>query len=193
MKPVTLSRKTNETDISLELNIYGSGKSDISSGNGFFDHMLTLFSAHGRFDLTLKCVGDTHVDFHHSAEDIGIALGAAFKEAYGDKRGINRYGFFILPMDEALLLCAVDASGRAHLSYDVTVPCEMIGDFPSELAEEFWLAFCRSGGFTIHIRELAGKNSHHIIEGMFKCAGRALAASASPSGHDDIPSTKGTL
>ncbi|MBR5382024.1 MAG: imidazoleglycerol-phosphate dehydratase HisB [Oscillospiraceae bacterium] len=193
MKQVRVDRKTNETDISLCLDVYGSGKAEISSGNGFFDHMLTLFAAHGRFDLTLACKGDLEVDFHHSAEDIGIALGQAFKEALGDKRGISRYGFFILPMDEALVLCAVDASGRPYLGWDVTIPYEMIGAFPSELAEEFWLAFCRTGGFTIHVRELAGKNSHHIVEAVFKCMGRALAASAAPSGHDDVPSTKGTL
>ncbi len=193
MKNVSITRKTKETDIVLSLNVYGSGKSDISSGNGFFDHMLTLFAAHGRFDITLKCAGDTFVDFHHSAEDIGIVLGQAFKEAYGDKKGINRYGFFILPMDETLMLCAVDASGRAHLSYTADIPYEMIGDFPTELAEEFWLAFARASCFTIHIKELDGKNSHHIIEAMFKCMGRALAASAAPSGFEDVPSTKGAL
>jgi len=193
MKEVSLDRKTNETDISLRLNVYGSGKAEIRSGNGFFDHMLTLFAAHGRFDLTLRCKGDVEVDFHHSAEDIGIALGQAFKEAFGDKAGINRYGFFILPMDEALVLCAVDASGRAYLGFDADIPCELIGSFPTELVEEFWLAFCRAGGFTAHIRQLAGKNSHHIVEAVFKGMGRALKAAAAPSGYGDIPSTKGVL
>ncbi len=195
MKEVAASRKTNETDISLRLNVLGLGKSEIGTGCGFLDHMLTLFASHGRFDLFLTCTGDITVDYHHTAEDIGIALGEAFKEALGEKRGITRYGFFLLPMDEALVMCAVDVSGRPCLCYDADIKTNKIGDFDVELIEEFWTGFCRAAGFTIHIRQITGKNAHHIAEAMFKGMARAIAqaVSMSPGFEDEIPSTKGTL
>ena len=195
MREATITRKTAETDIRLTLNLDGSGISDVQSGLGFLDHMLTLFAKHGRFDLTLRCAGDTQVDGHHSAEDIGICLGQAFREALGDKKGINRYGDVILPMDEALILAAVDISGRAHLSCDLQIPARKVGTFDTELTEEFWAAFVRSAAVTLHIRQLAGRNSHHIIEGVFKAAARTLrkAVDVDPALEGALPSTKGLL
>ena len=193
MRTSKISRKTNETEITVKLNLDGSGKSDINSGSGFFDHMLTLFSAHGGFDLEVKCNGDLEVDYHHSVEDIGIALGTAFSEALADKRGITRYGSFILPMDEALILCAVDLSGRAHLNYDLKVPAESLGDFDTEVAREFMYGFVRNAECALHIKQLDGIDSHHILEGTFKALGRALKIAVSLNGTDEIPSTKGVL
>lgn len=195
MRSYELQRKTAETDISLALNLDGSGNADIDSGCGFLDHMLTLFARHGRFDLTVKCVGDTQVDDHHTVEDIGICLGEAFAKAIGDKRGICRYGSMILPMDEALILSAVDLSGRGLLAYDMDIPTEKVGTFDTQLNEEFWLAFTRCAACTLHIRQLAGKNSHHIIEGTFKSAARSLrqAVSVDAACPNEIPSTKGVL
>lgn len=195
MRTAEIMRKTAETDISLVLNIDGTGKSEIDSGCGFLDHMLTLFARHGRFDLKLSCKGDTYVDDHHTVEDIGIALGKAFKEALGDKKGICRYASQILPMDEALILTAVDVSGRAYLACELDIPAQKVGSFDTELVEEFWLGFIRNAEWTLHIKQLAGKNSHHIIEGVFKAAARcfrqALAIDADFA--DEIPSTKGVL
>ena len=195
MRKAGIDRKTAETDISLTLDLDGSGLSDIQSGLGFLDHMLTLFAKHGRFDLTLKCAGDTRVDGHHSAEDIGICLGRAFREALGDKKGIVRYGDTTLPMDEALILTAADISGRAYLACDLSIPAQKVGDFDTELVAEFWAAFVRSAAITLHIRQLAGMNSHHIIEGVFKSAARTLrkACAVDPALGDEVPSTKGTL
>ena len=195
MRQATIARKTAETDISLTLVIDGVGKSEIATGCGFLDHMLTLFAKHGRFDLTLTCKGDTEVDYHHTVEDIGIALGTAFAEALGEKRGIVRYGDTTLPMDEALILTAVDLSGRDYLGYDLAIPTEKVGDFDTELVKEFWLGFVRKAACSLHIRSLAGENSHHIIEGAFKSAARTLAKAAAidPSFADEIPSTKGVL
>jgi imidazoleglycerol-phosphate dehydratase len=195
MREATITRKTAETDIRLALRLDGSGKSEISSGLGFLDHMLTLFARHGRFDLTLTCDGDVRVDGHHSAEDIGICLGQAFREALGDKKGIVRYGDTTLPMDEALILTAVDISGRAYLACDLNIPAQKVGDFDTELVTEFWAAFVRSAALTLHIRQLAGMNSHHIIEGVFKSAARTLrkACALDPALGDEVPSTKGTL
>ena len=192
---ITVKRDTAETRISLTLDIRGRGTGDIQTGVGFLDHMLTLFSHHGRFDLTLRCEGDTQVDDHHTTEDIGIALGQAFALALGDKRGICRYGSCILPMDEALILTAVDFSGRCFLGYDLQIPTEKVGTFDTELVEEFWLGFCRSAACTLHLRQLAGSNSHHIIEGAFKSAARSIrqAAAADPAFADEIPSSKGVL
>ena len=195
MRTAEIYRKTAETDIALTLNLDGSGKSEIDSGVGFLDHMLTLFARHGRFDLTLKCDGDTWVDDHHSVEDIGIALGQAFTKALGDKRGITRYGFCILPMDEALILTAVDLSGRAYLGYDLRVPTARVGSFDTELAEEFFFAFARNAACSLHLRKLAGTSSHHISEGAFKSFARSLrtAVAVEPQFADEIPSTKGVL
>ncbi len=195
MREAVINRKTAETDISLKLCIDGSGKSDIYTGCGFLDHMLVLFAKHGRFDLTLKCEGDTHVDYHHTAEDIGICLGKAFCEALGDKKGIVRYGNMILPMDEALILSAVDISGRGCLVYDLEVPTEKVGDFDTELCEEFWLGFVRNALVTLHIKKLDGKNSHHIIEGAFKSVARSLkeACAIDKDFANEVPSTKGVL
>lgn len=195
MRTACINRKTRETDISLSLNLDGSGKSNIATGCGFFDHMLTLFSKHSRFDLELSCKGDTDVDYHHTVEDIGICLGKAFSEALGDKRGIIRYGNMLLPMDEALILSAADISGRGCLVYELDTPTEKVGDFDCELCEEFWLAFVRCGELTLHIKKLSGKNSHHIIEGCFKSVARSLkeAVSADLSFPNEIPSTKGVL
>ena len=193
MRTSEIARKTAETDIQLTLNLDGTGKSTIDTGVGFLDHMLTLFARHGRFDLTVKCKGDTNVDAHHTTEDIGIALGTAFAEALGDKRGIVRYGFMVLPMDETLILSAVDLSCRAHLTYDANIPAQKVGTFDTELAEEFWLAFVRRANLTLHIRELAGENSHHILEGVFKSAARTLRQAVALTGSDEIPSTKGNL
>ena len=195
MRTAEIIRKTAETDISLKLNLDGTGASVIDTGCGFLDHMLTLFSKHGRFDLILTCKGDTHVDDHHTVEDIGIALGQAFKAALGDKKGIYRYGDKILPMDETLILAAVDLSGRGYLNYDLQIPTQKVGTFDTELVEEFWLGFIRNADCTLHICQLAGSNSHHIIEGAFKCVGRILkqAVAIDPAFADEIPSTKGVL
>ena len=195
MKKAEVVRKTKETDITLTLNVYGTGKSEIDTGVGFLDHMLTLFAKHGRFDLKVKCVGDTNVDDHHTVEDVGISLGKAFKDVLGDMKGITRYGYMILPMDEALLLSAVDFSGRSLLSYKVDVPAKKVGTFDTELCEEFWLGFVRNAKCTLHIRQLAGRNSHHILEGSFKATARALkdAVKIDEAFADEIPSTKGVL
>ena len=195
MRTSEIKRKTGETDIELRIDLDGTGKGDIDSGVGFLDHMLTLFAKHGRFDLYVKCQGDTNVDDHHTVEDIGIALGEAFLEALSDKAGIRRYGDCILPMDEALILSAVDISGRAFLAYEADIPSNKVGTFDTELAEEFWAAFARSAKITLHIRQLAGRNSHHIIEGQFKSAARSLrtAVSTDPELAGEIPSTKGVL
>lgn len=195
MRCAEINRKTAETDISLTLNLDGTGKSQIATGCGFLDHMLTLFARHGRFDLTISCAGDTYVDDHHTTEDIGIALGQAFAAALGEKRGITRYGSQILPMDESLILTAADLSGRGYLGYDLQIPTEKVGAFDTELVEEFWLGFVRNAACALHIRKLAGTNSHHIIEGAFKSAGRSLrqAVAVDPAFSDEIPSTKGVL
>lgn len=195
MRTAEICRTTAETDIKLSLNLDGAGKSDIDSGCGFLDHMLTLFAKHGRFDLTLTCKGDTQVDDHHTVEDIGISLGQAFKNALGDKKGICRYGDKILPMDEALILSAVDLSGRGYLGYDLEIPTEKVGTFDTELVEEFWLGFIRNAECTLHICQLAGTNSHHIIEGTFKSVARSLreAVAIDPASAGEIPSTKGVL
>jgi imidazoleglycerol-phosphate dehydratase len=177
----------------LTFNLDGTGKSQIKTGVGFLDHMLTLFAAHGKFDLEVNCKGDTWVDDHHSAEDIGICLGKAFSEALGDKRGITRYGSFLLPMDEALIQTAVDISGRAYLGFGLEIPTEKIGTFDTELVEEFWLAFVRQCPMSLHIRQIAGKNAHHIVEGCFKSVARSLKAAAALDGSNEIPSTKGVL
>ena len=195
MRNATVERKTAETDILLSLTLDGSGTGEIDTGCGFLDHMLTLFARHGRFDLSVRCRGDVEVDYHHTAEDIGISLGKAFADALGDKRGIVRYGDTTLPMDEALVLTAVDLSGRAYLGYEMQIPTQKVGDFDTELVEEFWLGFVRSSACTLHIRLLAGSNSHHIIEGAFKSAARSLrkAVAIDPDFADEIPSTKGVL
>lgn len=195
MRSADLTRKTGETNISLALNLDGTGVSSVSTGCGFLDHMLTLFAKHGRFDLTVTCKGDTWVDDHHTVEDIGICLGDAFAQALGDLRGVTRYGSVILPMDEALILTAVDLSGRGMLCYDLDIPTEKVGTFDTELTEEFLLAFVRRSNITLHVRQLAGKNSHHIIEGTFKSLARSLrqAVAIDPSCAEEIPSTKGVL
>lgn len=195
MRTGDITRVTGETDISLFLNLDGTGKSDVDTGCGFMDHMLTLFARHGRFDLNICCKGDTYVDDHHTVEDIGICLGDAFSQALGEMRGINRYGDIVLPMDEALIMCAVDVSGRGVLECQLNIPCEKIGTFDTELVEEFLLAFVRRSQITLHMRQLAGKNSHHIVEGCFKALGRTLskAAAVDEEYKDEIPSTKGVL
>ena len=195
MRTAEIIRKTAETEITLKLDLDGTGASDVATGVGFLDHMLTLFAKHGRFDLTLTCQGDTWVDDHHSVEDVGIALGMAFAQALGEKRGIARYGSCILPMDEALILTAVDLSGRAYLGFDLRIPTKHVGTFDTELVEEFFWAFVRSAACTLHLRLLAGKNSHHIIEGAFKSAARSLRAAVriEERFRDEIPSTKGVL
>ena len=195
MRTAEINRKTAETDIVLSINLDGSGVSQINTGCGFLDHMLTLFSKHGKFDLVLRCVGDTNVDDHHTVEDVGIVLGQAFKAAVGDKRGINRYGDQILPMDEALILCAVDLSGRGYLNFDMQIPTQKVGTFDTELVEEFFLGFIRNAECTLHFCQLAGSNSHHIIEGAFKAFGRVLreAVAIDPKSAGQVPSTKGVL
>lgn len=195
MRSTTICRKTAETDIQLTINLDGSGKSRISTRCGFLDHMLTLFASHGRFDLDVTCVGDIEVDYHHTVEDIGIALGQAFSECLGEKRGIYRYGDTVLPMDEALILTAVDFSGRAYLGYMADIPTQKVGDFDTELCEEFWYGFVRKAECALHIRTLAGRNSHHIIEGIFKSAAHSLrhAVAIDPAANGEIPSTKGVL
>lgn len=195
MRTATIVRKTGETDINLELNVDGRGESCIDTGCGFLDHMLTLFSKHGRFDLKLSCKGDTYVDDHHTVEDVGIALGQAFTQALGDKRGIHRYGDTTLAMDESLILTAVDISGRPCLGYALKIPTQKVGTFDTELTEEFWLGFVRNALMTLHIRQLAGSNSHHIIEGTFKSVARSLrkAVAIEAAYANEIPSTKGVL
>lgn len=195
MRTAEITRKTAETDISLNLNLDGSGSASIATGCGFLDHMLTLFAKHGRFDLSVCCKGDTYVDDHHTVEDIGICLGQAFFNALADKKGIRRYGNMILPMDEALILSAVDLSGRGYLGLALQIPTEKVGTFDTELVEEFFLAFIRNAQCTLHIRQLAGSNSHHIIEGTFKSVARSLkeAVSIDDAFADEIPSTKGVL
>ena len=195
MRSAVIERKTAETDIRLSLCLDGTGKAEIQTGIGFLDHMLTLFAAHGRFDLAVSCRGDTYVDGHHTTEDIGIALGAAFARALGDKRGIRRYGHILLPMDEALALCAVDVSGRSCLRWQFQLPSPRVGNFDTELAEEFFTAFTRAANVTLHLRQLDGTNTHHILEAAFKGFGRAMAQAVSmdPSNAGAVPSTKGVL
>jgi imidazoleglycerol-phosphate dehydratase len=195
MRTATIARKTSETYITLSLTLDGTGKADARTGVGFLDHMLTLFARHGRFDLSVTCQGDNQVDDHHSVEDIAIALGQALAQALGDKRGIVRYGNMLLPMDEALVLCAVDISGRSCLRYGLTVPAQKVGTFDTELVEEFFTALTRAAGITLHLRQLDGTNTHHIIEAAFKGFGRALgqAVSIDPAAANEIPSTKGVL
>ena len=195
MRNTEIIRKTAETDITLSLNLDGDGKGNIDTGCGFLDHMLTLFTRHGSFDLNVKCIGDTQVDYHHTAEDIAICLGDAFKKALGDMKGITRYGSFILPMDESLILTAVDISGRSFLGYDLSIPTEKVGDFDTELTREFFEAFVRHAGVTLHIKQLSGYNSHHIIEGTFKSFARTMkqAVAIDEKNKDKIPSTKGVL
>lgn len=195
MRTATLERNTAETKISLKLDLDGTGAGKIDTGCGFLDHMLTLFARHGDFDLTLTCQGDTQVDDHHTVEDVGIVLGQAFAKALGDKRGIRRYGQSLLPMDETLVLCAVDLSGRAYLGWAVDLPAQKVGDFDTELGKEFWLGFLRHCPASLHFRELSGENTHHILEAVFKGAGRALkqAVALDEKHRDEIPSTKGLL
>ena len=195
MRISEINRKTNETDISLKLNIDGTGVSNIQTGCGFLDHMLTLFSRHSRCDLDVKCVGDTHVDYHHTVEDIGIVLGKALAECLGEMRGIKRYGSFILPMDESLILTAIDISGRSYLGFNLDIPTQRVGDFDTELVREFFEAFVRNSNITLHINKLEGYNSHHIIEGAFKSVARSLkeAVSIDEKFKSEIPSTKGVL
>lgn len=195
MRKAEIVRKTAETDIFLQLNLDGTGKSEIQSGCGFLDHMLTLFAKHAGYDLTVRCKGDTEVDYHHTAEDIGIALGKAFFESLGDKKGITRYGDITLPMDETLIMAAVDISGRDYASIRLEIPAEKVGDFDTELCEEFWFAFVREARITLHVTQLAGRNAHHIIEGAFKAVARALgkATAIDKNRANEIPSTKGVL
>ena len=195
MRTSEIKRKTAETDIILSLNIDGTGKSEINTGCGFLDHMLTLFAKHGRFDLNVSCKGDTYVDDHHTVEDIGIALGCAFEEALGDKKGIIRYGSTILPMDEALILSAVDLSGRSYLSFGLDIPAEKVGTFDTELVREFFIAFSSNAKLNLHLKQLDGLNSHHIIEGAYKSVARSLKAAVKIDSDfaDEIPSTKGVL
>ena len=195
MRTASVIRKTAETDISLTLCLDGKGESTIKSGCGFLDHMLTLFAKHGRFDLSVSCIGDTYVDYHHTVEDVGICLGQAFAKALGDKKGITRYGNMLLPMDEALILSAVDISGRGGFYPIMNIPTQKVGDFDTELCLEFWIAFARDAGMTLHVQQLAGSNSHHIMEGIFKSVARSLktAVAIDPAFADEIPSTKGML
>ncbi len=195
MRQATLTRKTGETDIALSLSLDGTGRYDIDTGCGFLDHMLELFARHGRFDLTIRAKGDTQVDDHHTTEDVGIVLGKALAEALGDKAGVARYGSTTLPMDEALILTAVDLSGRGGCYYALDIPTEKVGTFDTELVEEFFIALARYAGITLHVRSLAGRNSHHIIEGAFKSLARSLAAAAAVKEElaGEIPSTKGVL
>lgn len=195
MRTSEIVRNTNETEIELTLNLDGCGKAEIDTGCGFLDHMLTLFASHGGFDLSVKCEGDTWIDFHHTTEDVAIALGGAFEKALGDKRGITRYGNMILPMDEALILAAIDFSGRSYLGYEMDIPTSKVGDFDTELCAEFWLGFTREAKCTLHLNQLCGTNSHHIIEGAFKAAARAMkqAVAIDEKSADKIPSTKGVL
>ncbi|PLX66932.1 MAG: imidazoleglycerol-phosphate dehydratase HisB [Denitrovibrio sp.] len=187
-----IERKTTETEISVSLNVDGSGKYNVSTGVGFLDHMLELFTRHGSFDLDVKCNGDTHIDAHHTAEDIAIVIGDAFAQALGDKRGIKRYGFFLLPMDETLIECAVDFSGRTYLNFDAAIPAYKVGDFDTELVEEFFKAFADRAAINLHIVKRYGRNTHHIIEGIFKCVARSIK-DAVVIESNEIPSTKGSL
>lgn len=195
MRTAQIERNTNETQIRLALNVDGRGQYQVDTGCGFLNHMLELFARHGSFDLEVTCHGDTQVDDHHTVEDIGIALGKAFAQALGDLRGVYRYGNFLLPMDEALVLCAVDLSGRGYLGWQMELPTEKVGTFDTELAEEFWIAFSRTCGATLHFQQMAGRNSHHILEAAFKGMGRALrqAVAIEPGRENEIPSTKGIL
>lgn len=195
MRTAQIERNTNETQIRLTLNVDGRGEYQVDTGCGFLNHMLELFARHGSFDLEVTCQGDTQVDDHHTVEDIGIALGKAFAQALGDLRGVYRYGNFLLPMDEALVLCAVDLSGRGYLGWQMELPTEKVGTFDTELAEEFWIAFARNCGATLHFQQMAGRNSHHILEAAFKGMGRALrqAVAIEPGRENEIPSTKGIL
>ena len=195
MRTASIERSTQETQIQLTLNLDGTGTASVATGVSFLDHMLTLFARHGDFDLAVTCHGDTEVDGHHSVEDVGICLGQAFSQALGDKRGICRYGQWLLPMDETLVLCAADLSGRDYLGWSVPLPSPKVGDFDTELAQEFWLAFVRNCPGSLHIRLLAGENTHHILEAIFKGMGRTLKAAVAldPKHLNDIPSTKGTL
>ena len=195
MRIAEITRATSETDIFIRLNLDGKGTAAIDTACGFLDHMLELFTRHGRFDLTVHCTGDIHVDYHHTVEDIGICLGQAFAKALGDKKGIRRYCHTILPMDESLILSAVDISGRGGCYYEMDLPTERVGDFDTELDQEFWIAFAQNAGITLHLRKLAGRNTHHILEGAFKSVARSLrtAVSIDPACSDEIPSTKGTL
>ena len=195
MRTAKLRRTTGETDVAVVLDLDGTGKSEISTGCGFLDHMLTLFARHGRFDLTVQAKGDTWVDDHHTVEDVGITLGDAFAQALGEKRGVTRYGSTILPMDEALILTAVDLSGRGLLCYDLAIPTEKVGAFDTQLVGEFFAAFARRADLTLHVKQLAGANSHHIIEGAFKSLARSLRAAVAidPAAAGEVPSTKGVL
>lgn len=195
MRTAEINRTTAETNVCLRLELDGTGLSQIATGCGFLDHMLTLFARHGRFDLSVQCKGDTYVDDHHTVEDVGICLGDAFAQALGDKRGVTRYGSMLLPMDEALILTSVDLSGRGLLCFGLQIPAQKVGTFDTELAEEFFIALARRGDMTVHIRQLAGNNSHHIIEGAFKSLARSLgeAVSVDPRFPKEIPSTKGVL
>ena len=195
MRTAEIKRKTAETDITLSLSLDGKGKADINTGCGFLDHMLTLFASHGKFDLSVTCNGDIQVDDHHSVEDIGICLGLAFTKALGDKKGIYRYGSMILPMDESLILSAVDLSGRSHLAFDLPIRAKKIGTFDTELIEEFFISFVRNCPMALHIRKLAGTNSHHVAEGAFKSVARSLrqAVAVDPESEGVVPSTKGVL
>jgi imidazoleglycerol-phosphate dehydratase len=195
MRSSNITRETKETNIKLTLELDGTGKANINTGVGFLDHMLTLFASHGRFDLSVSCTGDLHIDAHHTVEDIGIALGQAFDRALGERRGITRYGSFTLPMDDALVLTALDISGRAYLNYDLDLPYQSIGSMDSELIEEFFLGLTRTSGITLHIKQLDGKNAHHIIEAAFKGFGRAMAQAVALDTRlgNEIPSTKGIL
>ena len=193
MRQAEIARKTGETDIALTLNLDGTGQHEIHTGVGFFDHMLTGFARHGSFDLAVRCQGDTWVDDHHTVEDVGICLGQAFAQALGDLRGVERFGHILLPMDEALVLAAVDLSGRGMLCWDVPLLTEKVGAFDTELAKEFWLAFTRQANCTLHLRRLAGENSHHLLEGVFKAAARSLKQAVALTGGNEIPSTKGML
>ena len=195
MRKASVKRKTGETDISLSVNLDGKGEGKVDTGCGFLDHMLTLLAKHARFDLTVKCKGDIEVDYHHTTEDVGIALGSAIKQALGDKKGIVRYGNSILPMDEALILSAIDLSGRGFFVREFDIKANKVGDFDTELVEEFLLAFTRNANCTLHVRQLAGSNAHHIIEGVFKCLARALKQAVKIDGDfkDEIPSTKGVI
>ena len=195
MRNAVITRKTNETNIELSLELDGIGHNEIDTGCGFLDHMLNLFASHGKFDLKINCEGDKWVDYHHTVEDVGICLGQAFLKSLGDKKGINRYGNFMLPMDESLILTAIDFSGRSYLNWDIKISAQKVGDFDTELAEEFWLGFTRNSLSTLHFKQLSGTNAHHIIECAFKSVAHAIkeAVKINPDFKDDIPSTKGIL
>lgn len=195
MRQAEISRNTKETQIKIFLELDGTGQNKIKTGCGFLDHMLTLFAAHGRFDLIINCSGDVEVDYHHTVEDVGICLGQAFSQALGDKKGITRYGNIILPMDEALILTAIDFSGRAYLNWDINITPQKVGNFDTELAQEFWLGFVRNSLCTLHFKKFAGTNAHHIIECAFKAAARSIAQAVkiNPEYKNEIPSTKGVI